>query len=109
MKPDEVIVVPCDVEAARDALDKVCVRAGELAEKHNLQPPVSACFIDGHGNQLAVLEVNWDENWNLLEPTKEEEEPLRVPTAAPLFLVIKDSQGKTVTIKLEIEGQQKTN
>jgi hypothetical protein len=26
-----------------------------------------------------------------------------------LFLVLEDSRGKTVTVKLEIEGQQKTN
>lgn len=94
MKVDEVITVPADVEAIKDAMHEMFARADGLIEKYDLQPPVRTRLLDGHGNQLLSLEANWDENGNRL-PTPEGKWPLAETQASGMFLMIEDSQGKT--------------
>jgi len=109
MKVDEVITVPADPESIQDAIHEMFVRADGLVEKYDLQPPVRTRLLDGHGNQLLSLEVNWDENGNRL-PTREGKWSLvEDQGAAGMFLVMEDSQGKTATVKLQIEGQPEAN
>jgi len=57
MKPDEIIIVPRNIESKKDALRELFVRGDTLVEKY-LQPPVSARLLDGHGNQLVAFEVD---------------------------------------------------
>jgi hypothetical protein len=104
MKPDEVIIVPLDVDTIEDALQAMGARLDELAEKHNLQLPASVRILDGHGTQLGLVHVG-------LRNSKISFPPLfwQLEMAAGLFFLIEDSRGQTAMIKFEIEGQQKTN
>jgi hypothetical protein len=104
MTPDEVIIVPLDVDTIEDALQAMGARLDELSEKHNIQPPASVRILDGHGTQLGHIHVG-------LRNSKISIPPLvwQAQMAVGIFFVIEDSQGKTAMIKFEVEGQHKTN
>jgi hypothetical protein len=104
MKPDLVIVVPANLDPL-EMLHELTVAAETLIEKHMLQSPVSTRVLDGHGNQFLTLDVIWDENGNPVESKNPNQGFSALPQADGLFLLMEDSKGKTVTAKLEIEGQ----
>jgi hypothetical protein len=101
MKPDVVIVVPPEMDPT-DMLREVTLAADELTEKHVLQPPIFTRFLDGHGNQFMEFDLNWDEDGHSALEGKGFTD---VPQADGVFLVMKDSEGKTATVKLEVRGQ----
>ena len=111
MKVDEVITVPADVHAIHDALFEMADPSEKLCEKYNLQPPVSTRILDGHGNLIVTIQANWDKDGNRLPTAKPEETPelWTRPMEPGMFWVLEDSQGKTATIKLQIEGQPEPN
>jgi hypothetical protein len=92
---------PGDIE---EAMKKMFERADLLVEKYNLQPPITARLLDGHGNQIFALEIEWDENGNSKSRQVGEFNP---NSEAPgMFLVLRDSRQKSATVQLTIGTPQ---
>lgn len=99
LKADEVIVMPQETTERAGALRELLVRI----DKHRLQPPVQCQILDHFGEQLGSQFEMGDIRTEISElEDADEDSSGSVPTV--IFLLLEDSRGAKVTIKIEREG-----
>jgi hypothetical protein len=109
MKPDDVLTLPLadlDPDAGESFFSRVMIRAGELADGQNFDPPCTLSLLDGDGNTLCVLEVRQNGEkasctW-LVKPDLSRFHRMGFVR----FVAMEDASGRKVLVKVRIEGQR---
>ena len=101
---DDVILAPVEPLAQGTfiaLIRRAYSRIGELAERHNVDPPLTVRLVDANARCLLVTEVVLDEyGWKVR--TGDGGSPWEPAIPFPWFLTLENGAGRAITIRVEI-------